>query len=96
MSTDNDNAKLIEVIQTTILRRGRGVVGDPIRGVTQYWTKEGQLLAEVDPTPVILFEELAAAGDRLAHELLHTEHGFILDNWWKLRGGHDKCTYCKS
>lgn len=93
-----DQAKLIEVIETSILRRGTGNAGDndPIRVVTQYWTKDGQLLAEVDPTPAVLFEELAAAGDRLAHELLHTEHGFILDNWWKLRGGHDKCTYCKS
>lgn len=92
----SDNAQLIEVIQTTIMRRGRGDEQDPIRVVTQYWTKDGELLAEVDPAPPILFAELAAAGDRLAHELVHSEHGLILDKWWQLRGGHDKCTYCNA
>jgi hypothetical protein len=93
MSMDN-KAELISVIQTTILRRGLGNKLDPIRIVTQYWTTDGRLLAEVDPTPPLLFNDLAAAGDRLAHELQHTEHGYILDKWWELRGGHDRCTVC--
>jgi hypothetical protein len=43
-------AKLIQVIVTDD-RRGAGVERDPIRQVTQYWTPEGRLLAEVDPYP---------------------------------------------
>jgi hypothetical protein len=39
--------------------------------------------------------ELAALGDRLAHELLYSEHPALLDAWWTARGGHDKCTVCK-
>ena len=40
--------KLIEIIVTED-RRGRGVVGDPIYTVTQYFTKEGELLFEKHP-----------------------------------------------
>lgn len=45
-----DRAELIQVIRTTLTRRGDGVVGDPIRVITQYWSTDGELLAEVDPT----------------------------------------------
>jgi hypothetical protein len=45
----NEDARVIPVIETTLLRRGRGTVGDPIRRVTQYWSLDGKLLAEVDP-----------------------------------------------
>lgn len=41
-------AKVIQVIETEITR-GKGVEGDPLRGVTQYWSLEGDLLAEADP-----------------------------------------------
>jgi hypothetical protein len=41
------SAKIIEVIQT-VSNRGRGVEGDPVREVIQYWTKEGVLLFEKD------------------------------------------------
>lgn len=44
-------AKLIEVIETTDYR-GDGTEADPYRSVVQYWTKDGQLLAENDPTPI--------------------------------------------
>lgn len=40
--------ELIEVIRTRLLLRGKGVEEDPRRRVIQYWTKEGELLAEVD------------------------------------------------
>jgi hypothetical protein len=40
-------AKLIEVIETVSLR-GNGSKSEPIREVTQYWSKDGQLLAEKD------------------------------------------------
>jgi hypothetical protein len=41
------NAKLIEVIQvhTTI---GKGIEGDPVRLLIQYWSKDGELLVERD------------------------------------------------
>ena len=38
-------AELIEVIHT-VATRGKGVHGDPIRNVDQYWSKDGKLLAE--------------------------------------------------
>lgn len=43
-----DTARKIEVIETTLLRRGAGVEGDPVRIIKQYWSLEGELLAEVD------------------------------------------------
>lgn len=42
-------ARVIQVIETTLDMRGKGVNGDPVRRVTQYWTLDGKLLAEVDP-----------------------------------------------
>jgi hypothetical protein len=44
-------ARVLQVIETDMERRGAGVVDDPIRKVRQYWTFAGELLAEVDPTP---------------------------------------------
>lgn len=43
-----DKAEVIQVIRTTLTRRGDGK-DDPIRVITHYWTLDGQLLAEVDP-----------------------------------------------
>ncbi len=45
-----DKAEVLQVIRTTLLRRGDGKL-DPIRIITQYWSFSGELLAEVDPTP---------------------------------------------
>ncbi len=45
-----DEAKVIQVIETTLTRRGNGdSIESPIRIITQYWSLEGKLLAEVDP-----------------------------------------------
>ena len=41
--------QVIRVIRTTLERRGKGVVGDPIRRIEQFWTLDGYLLAERDP-----------------------------------------------
>jgi hypothetical protein len=41
-------AKVIEVIQTTLEVRGNGK-DTPLRVITQYWSLQGDLLAEVDP-----------------------------------------------
>lgn len=44
-----DNARCISVIETTLTRKGNGR-DDPIRIITQYWSLDGRLLAESDPT----------------------------------------------
>lgn len=44
-----DTCRVIQVVETTILRRGTGAVGDPIRVITQYWGMDGKLLCEIDP-----------------------------------------------
>ena len=43
-----DNARIIQVIETTALR-GEGIEEDKCREVKQYWDFEGNLLAENDP-----------------------------------------------
>ncbi|HMF60227.1 MAG TPA: hypothetical protein VK595_07645 [Vicinamibacterales bacterium] len=43
-----DRAELVQVIRTSLTRRGDGK-DDPIRIITQYWSVDGELLAEVDP-----------------------------------------------
>lgn len=45
-----EGARITQVIETTITRRGDGV-NTPVRLVTQYWSPEGELLAEKDPCP---------------------------------------------
>ena len=44
-----EEVKLMEVIVTNMTRRGSGTEGSPIRVITQYWSKSGELLAERDP-----------------------------------------------
>lgn len=44
------SARVMMVIVTDLERRGSGKsLDDPVRRITQYWTLDGQLLAEVDP-----------------------------------------------
>lgn len=38
----------IEVIRTQLTKKGNGE-DNPIRIITQYWSLEGELLAEIDP-----------------------------------------------
>ena len=42
------SARLIQVIETTLERRGDGKE-TPIRIIRQYWSEDGELLAESDP-----------------------------------------------
>lgn len=43
------DVEVIEVVRTRLLRRGEGkAADDPIRIITQYWSPDGELLAEVD------------------------------------------------
>jgi hypothetical protein len=44
----NNEARVIQVIETSLMRRGDGKE-IPIRIITQYWSLDGKLLAEVDP-----------------------------------------------
>lgn len=43
-----DSARIIQVIETRSLR-GIGIEGDECREVVQYWSLEGEKLAENDP-----------------------------------------------
>jgi hypothetical protein len=40
--------ELVEVIHV-IATRGKGTEKDPVRPIDQYWSKDGNLLAEKDP-----------------------------------------------
>lgn len=42
------SAKVIQVIRTTAMR-GKGNEDDPCRIVIQYWSLDGEMLAECDP-----------------------------------------------
>lgn len=44
-----DKAELVTLIKTTLTRKGSGNLGDPVRVITQYWSIDGELVAEVDP-----------------------------------------------
>lgn len=45
----NRGARIVQVIETTLVVRGTGEIGNPLRMVTQYWSLDGRLLAENDP-----------------------------------------------
>src|ERR1700679_26571 len=47
--TDHKQVVVLQVIRTTNLTRGTGVTNNPIRRITQYWSLDGELLAENDP-----------------------------------------------
>lgn len=71
----SDEAKVIQVIVTTLTRRGTGKDADsPIRIVTQYWSLDGELLAEVDPCPPTPLREVMRGGyDALLHRNVSDE-----------------------
>lgn len=56
------STRCIELIITEDTLRGSGVVGDPYRRVTQVFTKDGELLADRDPS---LGHELRRFADTL-------------------------------
>lgn len=47
-----DSARIIPVIETKALRGSGKSEGDMCRIVTQYWSLEGELLAENDPCEI--------------------------------------------
>ena len=46
---ETDSARVIQVIETKALRGSGDSEADMCRTVTQYWSLEGELLAEHDP-----------------------------------------------
>ncbi len=42
-------AEVMQIIRTDLEMRGKGIEGDPMRRIVQFWSLDGQLLAEVDP-----------------------------------------------
>lgn len=52
------SVEMIELIVTRLERRGRGEEHSPIRIITQYWDKDGNLIFENDPcSRVVKIEE---------------------------------------
>jgi hypothetical protein len=43
------DVEVIQVVRTNLERRGKGVDGDPVRRIEQFWSLDGRLLAENDP-----------------------------------------------
>lgn len=42
------------------------------------------------------FKKVLVAGDNLAHQLSYPQAPNLLEAWWQIRGGHDKCTVCNA
>ena len=53
-----NTCKVISVVESTLAHRGTGRDdSSPIRALTQYWTPEGKMLAEIDPCAEVLTPE---------------------------------------
>lgn len=82
-----DTVRAMEVIETTLTRRGNGKT-TPIRIITQYWAKDGTLLAECDPSPdeertiQMLRDAVGALGglDALAKQCPELAHDLRMQN----------------
>ncbi len=66
------SARLIQVIETTLATRGDGKE-TPYRHIKQYWSLEGELLAEVDPMAEI-YEPDFEEWNRVRRNLAGGEH----------------------
>ena len=74
-SIQHGQARVIEVIETFMTRRGRGSNDDPSRLIRQYFSKDGELMAEVDPCAHEQHEE----NIQLSKDYnLHDEHKSLL------------------
>lgn len=56
--------RVISVIEVKA-NRGLGIEKDPVRVVTQYWDMKGNLLAERDPDPQLLSDQVIWESKRL-------------------------------
>jgi hypothetical protein len=59
-TTPDPEVAVIQVVKTTLLRRGNGTPEDPIRCITQLWSMQGELLAERDPLSASVTENVSA------------------------------------
>lgn len=59
-----NSVKVISVIEVKA-KRGLGIEGDPVREITQYWDKEGNLLAERDGDVQYLSDQAIWETERL-------------------------------
>ena len=59
-----NSVKVIKVIEVKA-KRGLGIEKDPVREITQYWDIEGNLLAERDPDPQLLSDQVIWDSKRL-------------------------------
>lgn len=62
-----DGPKSVRVISVIEVKanRGLGIEKDPVREITQYWDIEGNLLAERDPDPQLLSNQVIWESKRL-------------------------------
>ena len=72
-----DTARVIQVIETTLTKRGTGNTRrDPIRVVTQYWSLDGILLVESDPfSGAVLREDYVEDVARAIYEAMPCDIG---------------------
>jgi hypothetical protein len=61
-----DGAKVVRLIHTTLLRRGAGTEGDPVRTIDQWWTLDGELVVERDPWSSVVDAWATVPPDRQA------------------------------
>lgn len=59
-----ESVRVISVIEVKA-NRGLGIEKDPVRMVTQYWDMKGNLLAERDPDPQLLSDQVIWESERL-------------------------------
>lgn len=59
-----ESVRVISVIEVKA-NRGLGIEKDPVRVVTQYWDMKGNLLAERDPDPQLLSDQVIWESERL-------------------------------
>lgn len=58
------SVKVINVVEVKA-KRGLGIEKDPVREITQYWDMDGNLLAERDPDPQLLSDQVIWESKRL-------------------------------
>ena len=75
-----DSVKVISVVEVKA-KRGRGIEGDPVREITQYWDMDGNFLAERDDDPTLLAEQIEWESNRLRN---------IIKNWSENQQPHHK------
>ena len=85
------SAVLMQVIRTQLVRRGEGNDKlDPIRIITQYWSTDGELLAEVDPCSTAAdWRHANVTAEQMASQLNNFDPDFVCgEPGCSIRGRH--------